>query len=234
MCHCQAALPFQNQRTRSVGDSTPSRLLNCFGRFLANENSAEFVESVSHQYGLGTLERLLWAGPCGVRRAAALAIGFLGEFENNEALGRALHDEDRGVRLLADHGLRQLWFRQGPPGQRPLLVRTAWLNRCGKHDEAHDLASDLIAAQPELAEAWNQRSTALAGMNDLSASVEQRKEVLYLNRHHFVAASCLAATWLQLDEMMLALEAFRLTLEICPDLENVRAQIGKLERIVGG
>ena len=42
-----------------------------------------------------------------------MALGFVGDFSQNAALGRALHDRDRGVRLLADNGIRQLWRRDG-------------------------------------------------------------------------------------------------------------------------
>lgn len=203
-------------------------------KFLAGENSAEFVEAVAADYTLPTLEKLLRRGAATTRRAAALAVGFLGDFDNNEALGQAFRDSDRGVRLLADHGIRQLWFRVGGQGLQQGLMRAAWWNRCSKYEQALEQCAQLIDSNPDLAEAWNQRAVALAGMNDHQASVLARSEALYLNRFHFVAAAAMAGSYLQLDEMSLALDSFRLALQLNPDLENVRKQIGQLERIVGG
>ncbi len=218
----------------SLDDIKNLQLGRHYCRFLATENSAAFVESVSENYTIATLEKLVRQGSSTIRRAATLAIGFCGEFESNEILGRALSDTDRGVRLLADHGIRQLWFRAGSPQFRSALVRSAWLNRCGKHEEALELANWLVAAEPDLAEAWNQQANSLAGLHDHDASIEARKEVLYLNRYHFPAASYMATSYLEQDEVVLSLESFRLALDINPDLENVRSQIGRLERIVGG
>jgi predicted O-methyltransferase YrrM len=41
------------------------------------------------------------------RRAAILALGALGDYTSNTAMGRALQDADRGVRILADNAIRQ-------------------------------------------------------------------------------------------------------------------------------
>lgn len=214
--------------------NSSSRLCRAYLKFLATEHSAEFVESVAGNYTLPTLEKLLWLGPETIRRAAALAIGFLGDFDSNEWLGRALSDRDRGVRLLADHGIRQLWFRAGSTAARQMLVRSAWLNRCGKHDEAIELCRHLMKFEPQVAEIRNQLASGLAALGDHAGANEERRELLYLNRFHFVAASAMATSYLQMDDMTLALDSFRMALEINPDLENVRAQIDQLERIVGG
>lgn len=218
----------------SETETQTALLLRCYGRFLDSGQSAVFVETVGCSYTLATLQKLLRRGNREVRRAAALALGILGDYECNTALGIGLWDPDRGVRLLSDHGLRQVWFRQGPPGMWASLQRLAWLNRCGKFDEAIGLANEVTEADPALAEAWNQRASAWAGLGDHAASIIDRRQALELNPFHFVAAAALASSYLQEDEIPMALEAFRQALRICPDLENVRAQIGKLERIVGG
>ncbi len=218
----------------SPHDIIHSQLLRFYHKFLASEDSARFVESVAAQYTLGTLEKLLVAGAPDLRRAAGLAIGFLGDFDNNEHLGRALCDPDRGVRMVADHGIRQLWFRTGKPAVRAALNRAAWLNRCSKFDQALAWTGQLIDTDSEIAEAWNQQATALAGLHEHESSIAARAEALQLNRFHFLAASGMAGSYLQIDEMQLALDSFRLALTLCPDLENVRSQIGRLERIVGG
>ena len=94
-----------------------------YQRFLNEENSADFIQAVSTKYNLGSLERLAIGGSRMTRRAAILALGFLGNFSNNKVVGEALCDEDRAVRLLADHGIRELWQRQGTAGQQQVLKR---------------------------------------------------------------------------------------------------------------
>ena len=89
-------------------------LLDAFyQRYLTDETSARFVAEVSRHYTLGTLARLAAGGSRTTRRAAVLSIGFLGSFECNDLLGRALHDSDRVVRLLAENSIRELWYRDG-------------------------------------------------------------------------------------------------------------------------
>ena len=72
-----------------------------YQRFLNEESSADFIQAVSTKYNLASLERLATAGGRMTRRAAILAIGFLGEFSNNEVMGRAFNDDDRAVRMLS-------------------------------------------------------------------------------------------------------------------------------------
>ena len=100
-----------------------------YQRFLNEESSADFIQSVSTKYNLASLERLAVGGGRMSRRAAILALGFLGDFSNNNVLGNALNDEDRAVRMLADHGIRELWQRQGTAGQQQALKRLVSFGR---------------------------------------------------------------------------------------------------------
>ncbi|HEV3022309.1 MAG TPA: HEAT repeat domain-containing protein, partial [Pirellulales bacterium] len=86
--------------------------------YLDDADTARFVSRVSAAYTIGTLERLAQCGARSVRRAAVLALGSLADYESNAILGRALNDGDRGVRMLAESGLRSLWCRWGDEDQR--------------------------------------------------------------------------------------------------------------------
>ena len=50
-----------------------------------------------------------------MRRAAALALGMLGDCSSIEPLGRALSDDDRGLRLVSDDSFRALLVRDAAP-----------------------------------------------------------------------------------------------------------------------
>ena len=77
-----------------------------YHRYLETEDTAAFVGAVARHYLLTTLERLATGGNHTSRRAAIMALGFLGDYSQSAILGRALTDRDRGVRLLADSGIR--------------------------------------------------------------------------------------------------------------------------------
>ncbi|MFI4874453.1 MAG: hypothetical protein ACIALR_03920, partial [Blastopirellula sp. JB062] len=72
-------------------------LLKIYRQYLQREDTAAFIRDVAHQYQIGTLERLAENTYPEVRRAAILAICFLGDFGSNASVGRALNDIDRGV-----------------------------------------------------------------------------------------------------------------------------------------
>lgn len=205
-----------------------------YQQFLNEEDSASYIQSVASSYGLGTLERLARYGGRTSRRAATLALGFMGDARFNDTLGCALQDSDRAVRLLADHGIRELWMRDGTGQQQTMLRKLVRLNARHRFGDALELADELIALNPEISEAFNQRAITKYGLEQYSEAIEDCREALYLNRFHFTAALGIANCYLQMDDAFIALEFFRTALSINPDLESVRGQISHLERSLEG
>ncbi len=205
-----------------------------YQKYLHSENSAGFVEAVSESYTIGTLERLATHGRRVSRRAAVLAIGFLGDYRCNDVLGRALKDSDRAVRLLADHGLRTVWFRIDHPGHRQKLNTIYRLNQCQRYDEAIMLADEVIFQDEDICEIWNQRAIANYALENFYESCGDCWRALELNPFQFSAAMGLGHCHLQMNEVAEAIESFKVALEINPDLDSVRAQIEHLHRILDG
>jgi tetratricopeptide (TPR) repeat protein len=203
-----------------------------YQRFLNEESSADFIQQVSSQYNLASLERLAAGGSRLTRRAAVLSIGFLGSFFNNEAMGRALNDTDRAVRMLADHGIREIWQRQGSESQQQALKTIYRLVDQSRMDDVISAASDLIHANPDLGEAYNQRAIAYCSQGDYESALIDCRETLQCNRFHFPAAIGLAHCCMQIDEASGALAGYRLALNINPDLDSVRRQVSRLERMM--
>lgn len=210
------------------------RLDRIYRDFLDSEDSAAFIDAVTSHYTLGTLHRLFHGGAKATRRAAILAIGFLGDFAVNETLGAALSDDDRGVRLLAEHNIRQIWIRQGSFEEQRRLLTLENLNASESFDGVLDLATRMIEANSNLGEAWNQRAIAFSTIGDHQYSIEDCREALTCNRYHFPAAVGMGQSYLQLDDAFRALESFRLALDINPDLECLRIQVRNLERMLEG
>jgi tetratricopeptide (TPR) repeat protein len=205
-----------------------------YHQYLDTENTAAFVKGVAERYLLSTLERLAQGGGHVQRRAAAMAVGFLGDYSHNAILGRALNDCDRGVRLLADSGIRQLWRRDGNLRQQQRMSRLCRLNQNDQHAEAIREATALIGDAAHFAEAWNQRAVAQFALRHFEDAANDCHQALELNPYHFGAAVGMAHCHLRLDDPFAALENFRRALALNPDLEDVRGHIGLLERALEG
>jgi tetratricopeptide (TPR) repeat protein len=216
--------------------SSPCRpqLERFYHRYLEDENSASFIAAVSRYYLLSTLERLAVGGTHILRRAATMAIGFMGDYNQNAILGQALVDRDRGVRMLADNGIRGLWRRQGNVRQRRQLAAICRLNNADEYSRAIREAASLIDEAPGFAEVWNQRGIGYFALRGFEDAANDCHQTLELNPYHFGAAVGMAHCYLELDEPLAALENFRRALRLNPDLEDIRLQVDYLERTLEG
>ena len=216
-------------------DSQPRPHLDAiYGRFLEDENTAAFIRSVAQRYSLPSLVRLVTQGGYVSRRAAAFAITFLGDYSHNGVLGEALRDNDRGVRMLADNGIRQLWRRDGNAAQQRRLAELMRMNTSGLYEECLPAVGDFIEETPWFAEAWNQRAIALFALQRYEESANDCHQTLELNPYQFASAIGMAHCYLEMEDPFAALECFRRALALNPDLEEVRVQINYLERTLEG
>lgn len=209
-------------------------LVAYYKRYLTDQDSASFVEEVSRRYTCSTLERLVVIGDHVTRRAAVLAISCLGDYSSNAVLGRALVDRDRGVRTIADTGIRDLWHRAGTRQQRRLLKAIIRLNRAQRCEEAVHSSTRLIHSSPEIAEAWYQRGTAYYHLEQYDAAIRDCQQALEINPYHFTAAAGIGQCYLLQDNPVAALEAFRRALRLNPGMEEVRVKVIQLQRSLKG
>jgi tetratricopeptide (TPR) repeat protein len=208
------------------------RIAEHYDRYLADQDSAAFRRLVTEHYTPGTLQRLATNHHRKVRRAAILALGLIGDYSCNHTMGRALIDEDRTVRTLAESGIRDLWQRDGSDDQRKTLQRIVRLNQSRRFDEAIRRATKLIEQTPYLAEAWHQRAVAHANKQMLAEAIRDCHEALEINPYHFPAATSMGQAYMELENYVSALESFRRALRLNPDLEGVRIQVVRLARMV--
>jgi tetratricopeptide (TPR) repeat protein len=200
--------------------------------YLVDQNTTAFADNVAKRYTLGTLERLGENGDRMSRRAAVLALGLYSDYRSNAVLGRALHDPDRGVRMLAENGIRSLWCRVGDSTQRRSLKTVIDLNSVRRFESAVKRATRLIAHVPFMAEAWNQRALALFSLRKFAESIRDCNQALEINPYHFGAATGMAQCHMQLGNRAAALACFRRALALNPNLEGVRAHVHYLQRTV--
>jgi tetratricopeptide (TPR) repeat protein len=210
------------------------RLLAFYQDYLDQQDSAIFVNKVSQWYGSGSLERLVRHDRREVRRAAVLALGFLGQYEANHVVGCALQDQDRTVRTLAENSIRCIWTRVGSEEDRWELNAIMKLNAARQFTKVVRRATLLLDRAPSLAEVWNQRGYAHHALGHFADSIRDCHETLEINPYHFIAAVGMGRSYLELGNVVSALESFRRALRLNPDLEGVRAQVSRLARIVDG
>jgi tetratricopeptide (TPR) repeat protein len=209
-------------------------LLTVYERYLDSQDSADFAHMTSRFYTQGTLARLTEHDTAHVRRAAVFALGFLADYEVNHVLGRAMHDDDRTVRLLAESAIRNVWKRAGNDDQRHQLEVIVGLNSDKQFEEASRRATELAEEAPWFAEAWNQRAVAGFALGRYAEAIRDCHQALELNPYHFAAASGMGHAYLRLNNRLSALESFRRALRLNPNLEDVRAQVARLARTIEG
>jgi tetratricopeptide (TPR) repeat protein len=205
-----------------------------YQEYLDHQDSVCFVAEVSRVYSQNTLVRLAEHDAPQVRRSVMLALGFLGDYEVNHVMGRALIDCDRTTRILAENGIRNVWIRAGTDEQQRQLRAIVRLNSAQRFEDATRRAEELIEKAPWYAEAWNQRAIAHFGRKRYPESVRDCHQVLEVNPYHFAAAAGMGHAYLELGDCNSALECFRRALRLNPDLEGVRVQVARLARMVEG
>ena len=215
----------------SEGSSHRPYLLQAYDHYLESQETTDFVRKVSQVYTQGTLERLAENDSPRVRRGAVLALGFLGDYEVNTTLGRALQDEDRTVRSLAEHSIRNVWTRAGTEKERRLLGFIVRLNAAQQYEAAIRRSSELLEQASWFAEIWNQRAIANFSLKRYEEAIRDCHQTLEINPYHFGAAAGMGQAYLELGNRDCALESFRRALRLNPDLEAVRIQVARLARL---
>ncbi|HEY4234189.1 MAG TPA: tetratricopeptide repeat protein [Lacipirellulaceae bacterium] len=205
-------------------------LVAYYDAYLGSQDSSIFMRQVAARYSCATLERLVTMSDAMTRRAAVLALSCLGDFSSNAVLGRALVDRDRGVRSIAASGIRELWCRIGSRQQRQTLHVVLRYNDSKRFQEAIHLATDLIQDSPWMAEAWCQRGIAHYHREQYESAIQDCHQALEINPYHFTAAAGMGQCYLLQDNPVAALEAFRRALRLNPGMEEVRAQVVRLQR----
>ena len=209
-------------------------LLALYRQYLKDQDSDTFMRKIAGCYSQGTLQRLAEHDGRIVRRAAVLALGFLGDYEANSTLGKALQDEDRTVRMTADNAIRNVWTRVGTEEQQEQLQAILRLNLAQHFQEAVRRAAELLKTVPWFAEVWNQRAIAHFALGHYREAIHDCRQALEINAYHFAAAAGMGQAHLQLGDHASALESFRRALRLNPDLEAVRVQIARLTRHIEG
>jgi tetratricopeptide (TPR) repeat protein len=206
-------------------------LVDYYESFLRDRDLDHFRDRVMGRYTDATLARVLVSsGSVPARRAAVLALGVIGGFDQSNApLGRAMRDSDPVVRTMAESALWAIWFRADTPENNQALDDIRQMISHHRLESAIDLATRLIARAPKFAEAYNQRAIAFYIQGRYAESAEDCQRVLQLNPYHIGAVSGLAQCQLELDQPHEALRTLRRALKLQPFSQAIRRNIQVVE-----
>ncbi len=189
----------------------------------------EFARKVNQRYEEGTLLRLLQLNHSESKRAAILALGMNGSYAVNGLLSKTLHDKDQVTAALAAESLWEIWFRAGTKEQNELLKKILTLPDPQKKIEA---LSQLAMEATGFAEVINQRAILYYQIGEYHKSIADCVRVLEINPYHFGAQAGMGECYLKIHKPKLALQSFRLALQINPTMTELHSIIRDIQRLV--
>lgn len=207
-----------------------TRLACAYRRYLNSADSPRFAAEVDEHYSRSTLAMLLDRSDIEMRRAAALALGMLGDCSSIEPLGRALSDDDRGVRLVSDDSFRALLVRDAAPLHHQQLLKVMHLNDGGGHAAALAPTMILVDQAPSYSEAYHQLAICWHGLENYYQAESAYRACLWQCRYHYPAWQGLARCRVVLEDYAGAIKALEQCLNISPDVESARLQIRVIRR----
>ena len=183
------------------------------------------VEELRAHWPLRRLVDLLDCPDDDVVKVAAACLGLVGTSSECPVLAGALHHDDSVVVAMADHALRRIWFRQGPPEACRRLCQAVYLIEQGHHHRAVAVLSKVISGAPWFAEAYNQRAVARYLSGAYVEAIADARLVLRLNPGHFAALAGIGSCFVRLGRFAEALQTYRSVLQIHPRLDGIRQSV---------
>jgi tetratricopeptide (TPR) repeat protein len=113
-----------------------------------------------------------------------------------------------------------------------LLTQGTRLMNMGELNKAYKIFTQIIAVEPDWAEAWNKRATVLYLMDRYQSSLDDIKITLALEPRHFGALSGQALNYIELNEYEKAIESYKAVQKIYPIMDGAKKMIPELEELI--
>jgi tetratricopeptide (TPR) repeat protein len=98
--------------------------------------------------------------------------------------------------------------------------------------ESIEIFSDLIELDPNWAEAWNKRATALYLIGDYEGSQKDIDKVLELENRHFGALAGQGLVNIKLENYEKAIESYKRAQEIYPAMQSPKVMIKQIKELI--
>ncbi|MGC9258649.1 MAG: tetratricopeptide repeat protein [Phycisphaerae bacterium] len=190
------------------------------------------AEYIGHCWCVGVICDFLRHSDTKVRSVAAMALALMGDKTAIAPLVVALHDVDPRVNELADQALWAIWFRCGNKCGCGYL-------KCGTHHLKHgNMATAIekftlaIAADPDFAEAYNQRAIAHYLSEQYAEALVDCRDALAKMPPHFGAMAGMGHCHAQLGNLCAAQQCYRQALAINPCMEGIAVALAQIQKII--
>ena len=113
-----------------------------------------------------------------------------------------------------------------------LLIQGTRLMNMQELNKAYKMFTQIIAVEPDWAEAWNKRATVLYLMDQYQSSLNDIKITLTLEPRHFGALSGQALNYIELQEYEKAIKSYRDVQKIYPIMDGAKKMIPRLQDLI--
>ena len=165
-----------------------------------------------------------------VGRAAATALGLVGGMNVVPALVENLKNDDLRACLNTEMALWNVWSRSGDESVDKMLKTGKRYLKNENFTEAVEQFTAVIETSPNFAEGYNQRAIAYFMLEAWENALEDCKQTIKLNAHHFGAFAGMGHVYLRLGKIDEAVDAYKQALIINPNLVSIAEALMQLRR----
>ncbi len=133
-----------------------------------------------------------------------------------ESLLQDLKNADETIRDRATQELWRIWFEQKGIAGLEVIRRAQLMIECGDFSGAEAVLTQLIADQPDFAEAWNRRAVLYYCQGRYRKAAADCEMVIQLNPVHFGALHGLGLCQAALGDYRSAIQSFHRALNLQP------------------
>lgn len=188
------------------------------------------VSQVRQRWTHAQVASLLERGPCDARKVAALTLSLVGTPNCVRPLSKHLHDADPMVRQMAEHAMWSIWLRGGTTEEANAhLARGTQKLEHKDLDGAADEFTRAVVADPDFAEAYNQRAMVRYLQERFDESLSDCMKTVEREPLHFGAWAGAGHCHACLGQIDQAVECYRRAKEIHPGLACVDEIIRSIE-----
>jgi tetratricopeptide (TPR) repeat protein len=211
----------------------PQTFVSVVRPLLESNDPRQLVEAIRGRWNNNQITRLLTSPDRDARKIALVCLAMVGDAHCVEAIQPHLQDADTTVNQMAEHALWSIWFRAGSQQANLELCRGNEAVEHRQMDLAIEHFDKAIAADPQFAEAYNQRAIARFLKEQFEESIADCRKAVRLMPCHFGALAGMGHCFLHLGQLDHALRAYERAVAINPHLQCVNQTIAEIRRQLG-
>lgn len=197
----------------------PVEFVNTVTPLIERRDVCQLVALIKRRWTLAQVLGLLQCGHVDARKVASLVLSLVGTEHCLDELARQLKDPDPMLNQMAEHAMWAIWFRCGNECANSHIARGAQYLAKKELDNAVAEFSLAIAADPDFAEAYNQRAMAYYLLERFPQSLADCRAAVALMPMHFGAWAGMGHCHACLGNTADAIDCYNRARQINPHLE---------------